>query len=138
MNLEIDVTGLVNYKQAWSYFQNNWDSFLEKLLRDLALEVMRRTIHKTPVDTGTLKGSWKLSQIVTEGGDLTIYIINDARSDGQGDSYASYVEFGHLTVNRTSWVEGVFMLKTSLAEVEEIANSIFNNLFYKYCKEAGL
>ena len=100
--------------------------------------VMEKVIPRTPVDTGRLRRSWKISKVTEKGGTLEITIFNDARDNGMDESYASYVEYGHFTRGRVSWVEGVWMLTVSTDEVKNEMSRVWNRLFNEFVKEAGL
>lgn len=136
--IKIDIKELQDYGKAWKAFQNNWDTFLEKYLLRLVGEIMRRAIYRTPRDTGKLAQSYKITKITRTGDLLQISIYNDASNSGPNESYASHVEMGHVTRNRKSFVEGVWMLTISVTEVEQEANRIFQEMFIKYAKEMGV
>lgn len=99
---------------------------------------MEYAIPRTPVDTGRLRRSYKVSSVTRRGNDLTIVVYNDAREDGAGESYASYVEFGHFTRNRVTYVEGVRMITLATDEVLNEMHSVWNMLFNQFVKEVGL
>lgn len=46
--------------------------------------------------------------------------------------YASYVEYGHRTVNHRGWVPGRFMLSISEKELREIAPRVLENKIKKF------
>ena len=62
----------------------------------------------------------------------------DARDNGADESYASYVEYGHFTRGRVSWVEGRRMLTMATDEVVADMNRVWNILFNNFVKEMGL
>ena len=75
---------------------------------------------KSPVDTGQLRRSWQL-----EKGDLYIKIFNNV-------SYSIFIEYGHRTRGGKSYVEGVYMLKTSFEKTEEKFTNDLEKLLKKY------
>lgn len=145
LSVKVDVEGFKRYSQALKLLSYEWDDFIEGYLTEIGLRVLRKTIPRTPVNKdpkaatrGLLRRSWKLSEVNTEGGDLVIYLTNDAKSNESSESYASFVENGHFTVNRSSFVEGRFMLAISMKEVEEELQKIFDIKLYQKVKELGL
>lgn len=134
----IDVKGIQEYQKNLLVAHNKLVNFEKRFLETLANMVMQRVMPRTPVDTGRLRRSWKVSKVEEKGGILQITIFNDANDNGAGESYASYVEFGHFTRGRVSWVEGRWMLTISTDEVKAEMNRVWNKLFNEFVKEAGL
>ena len=93
---------------------------LQKLVKKCGGKLLRDTKMKTPVDTGQLRRSWEL-----EKGDLYIKIYNNT-------SYAQFIEWGHRTKGGKSYVEGVYMLKTSFEKTKKNFEEDLENLFKKY------
>lgn len=134
----IDTRAISEYQMRVLRASNKLKDFERKFLNTLANMVMQRVIPRTPVDTGRLRRSWKVSKVSEKGNVLQITIYNDARDNGADESYASYVEFGHFTRGRVSWVEGVWMLTISTDEVKAEMTRVWNNLFNQFVKEMGL
>lgn len=134
----IDTRAISEYQMKVLRASNRLKDFERKFLNTLANMVMQRVMPRTPVDTGRLRRSWKVSKVSEKGNVLQITIYNDARDNGADESYASYVEFGHFTRGRVSWVEGVWMLTISTDEVKAEMNRVWNNLFNQFVKEMGL
>lgn len=134
----IDTRAISEYQMRVLRASNRLKDFERKFLNTLANMVMQRVMPRTPVDTGRLRGSWKVSKVSEKGNVLQITIYNDARDNGADESYASYVEFGHFTRGRVSWVEGVWMLTISTDEVKAEMTRVWNNLFNQFVKEMGL
>ena len=63
----------------------------------------------TPVDTGFLKRSWIVSEKIKNYFKDLAELINNA-------DYASFVEYGHRTVNGMGWVFGRFYLTRAIDE----------------------
>lgn len=111
---------------ADAFNQANDERVIERFIRDFLVEMgnraMRKTKKRTPVgrDTpnpGNLRRSWKLTNVERRGNSYQIELYNDARYDGE--SYASFVEYGHRTgKDLTKWVEGRFMMTISMKEIE--------------------
>lgn len=134
----IDTKAISEYQMKVLRASNRLKDFERKFLNTLANMVMQRAMPRTPVDTGRLRRSWKVSKVSEKGNVLQITIYNDARDNGADESYASYVEFGHFTRGRVSWVEGVWMLTISTDEVKAEMTRVWNNLFNQFVKEMGL
>ena len=134
----IDTTAISQYQRNVLEASKKLKDFERRFLETLAGMVMERVIPRTPVDTGRLRRSWKISKVTEKGGTLEITIFNDARDNGMDESYASYVEYGHFTRGRVSWVEGVWMLTVSTDEVKAEMSRVWNRLFNEFVKEAGL
>ena len=128
----IDTRAISEYQMKVLRASNRLKDFERKFLNTLA------NMPRTPVDTGRLRRSWKVSKVSEKGNVLQITIYNDARDNGADESYASYVEFGHFTRGRVSWVEGVWMLTISTDEVKAEMTRVWNNLFNQFVKEMGL
>lgn len=91
-----------------------------KVAKRIALLAIRKVKKMTPVDTGDLRNNWKF-YIRKKGNAFTILIYNQLE-------YASFVEKGHRIVvggQTIGWVEGKFMLKLSMAEMERIAPNMW-------------
>lgn len=134
----VDTKAISEYQMRVLRASNRLKDFERKFLNTLANMVMQRVMPRTPVDTGRLRRSWKVSKVSEKGNVLQITIYNDARDNGADESYASYVEFGHFTRGRVSWVEGVWMLTISTDEVKAEMTRVWNNLFNQFVKEMGL
>lgn len=134
----IDTKAISQYQRNVLEASKKLKDFERRFLETLAGMVMEKVIPRTPVDTGRLRRSWKISKVTEKGGILEITIFNDARDNGMDESYASYVEYGHFTRGRVSWVEGVWMLTVSTDEVKNEMSRVWNRLFNEFVKEAGL
>lgn len=129
------------------------DSEMDKLCIDcskaLAARLLALVIPKTPVGKypkssgkkgGTLRRGWGAksgsaaagyaqSLTVQKSGNVyTVEIVNPV-------DYASYVEFGHRTVNG-GWVEGRYMLTISEEKLKTVAPSVLEAMVLKKLKEA--
>lgn len=134
----IDTRAISQYQRNVLEASRKLKDFERRFLETLAGMVMEKVIPRTPVDTGRLRRSWKISKVTEKGDTLEITIFNDARDNGMDESYASYVEYGHFTRGRVSWVEGVWMLTVSTDEVKNEMSRVWNRLFNEFVKEAGL
>lgn len=122
-----EIKGIDNFLKDINNIQNNFREDLQKLIEKHGGILLRNTKMKTPVGQyndgrtgGTLRRSWEL-----EKGDFYIKIYNNT-------SYAQFVEYGHRTRGGKSYVEGVYMLKTSFEKTKKIFEEDLENLFKKY------
>lgn len=138
LGFSIDTKAISQYQRNLLEASHKFKNFERRYLETLANMCMQKVIPRTPVDTGRLRRSWKVSKVTEKGGVMEIMIYNDAKDNGAGESYASYVEYGHFTRGRVSWVEGRWMLTISTDEVKAEASRVWNKLFNEFVKEAGL
>lgn len=134
----IDTREISEYQMKVLRAEKKLKDFERRFLTTLANMVMQRVIPNTPVDTGRLRRSYKVTRVKTKGDMLEITIYNDAKDNGSMESYASYVEYGHFTRGRVSWVEGHWMLTVATDEVKAEMTRVWNQLFDEFVKEAGL
>lgn len=117
----------INYAAA----AQNLEAFLIDFLLEEAKWVQGETKDRTPVQTGHLRGRWRITGVSKSGGNLSFELINDA-------DYASYVELGHATRKRDKWVEGYYMATISLAKLEERMPADFDREFTIFLKRYGV
>lgn len=109
------------------------DTFLKDCAKALAARLLRRTIQKTPKDTGNLQRGWtgksssspeqwaESARIEHTGKEYNITISNPVE-------YAPYVEYGHRTPDHIGWVPGQFMLTLSIEEMESMKTGILETM----------
>ena len=115
-----EIKGIDNFLKDINNIQDNFRGDLQKLVEKHGGILLRNTKMKSPVDTGQLRRSWEL-----EKGDLYVKLMNRT-------SYAIYLEYGHRTRGGKSYVEGVYMLKTSFEKTEKDFTNDLEKLFKKY------
>lgn len=99
-------------KNSFEQANKDFESWLISFLLSNANVGIKQLKDNTPLDTGNLRRSWRLSEYYAkEDGTLEIWFINTA-------DYSSYVELGHMTANRKKWVPGKFFMKTTLEKLE--------------------
>ena len=138
IKFKVNIKGVEEYKKNVQNAISKLRNFEYKFLTTLANMVIQRAIPNTPVDTGRLRRSYKVTKVENLGNTLQITVYNDARDNGSAESYASYVEFGHFTRYRTSWVEGHWMLTIATDEVKAEMSRVWKKLFNEWVKESGL
>ena len=115
-----EIKGIDNFLKDINNIQNNFQGDLQKLVEKHGGILLRNTKLKSPVDTGQLRRSWQL-----EKGDLYVRIFSNCE-------YNIYVEYGHRTRGGKSYVEGVYMLKTSFEKTEKDFENDLEKLLKKY------
>jgi hypothetical protein len=91
-----------------------------KVAKRIAQLAIRKVKKMTPVDTGNLRNNWKFT-VTKKGDNFYVTIYNPLE-------YASFVENGHRIVvagQTLGWVEGRFMLKLTMDEMERIAPNMW-------------
>lgn len=122
-------------------------AFLEKCAKELAIRVLRRTIQKTPKDTGNLQRGWTADQGTPECSEWGSRTTPEQwastalieKKDGQYQitisnpiEYSVYVEYGHRTPDLMGWVPGKFMMTLSINEVEAMQIGILQKLLLEF------
>ena len=115
-----EIKGIDNLLKDINNIQNNFQGDLQKLVEKHGGILLRNTKLKSPVDTGQLRRSWQL-----EKGDLYVKIFSSCE-------YVKHVEYGHRTRGGKSYVEGVYMLKTSFEKTKKDFENDLEKLFGKY------
>ena len=117
----LDIIGMLDDMES------NFVKELQRLVEKHGGILLRNTKKKTPEGQyndgrtgGTLRRSWTL-----EKGDLYVKLYNNVE-------YAQFVEFGHRTRGGKSYVEGVYMLKTSFEKTKKDFENDLEKLFKKY------
>lgn len=118
--------------------KNEMNNFERDFLNTLANEIIKKAMARTPVDTGRLRRSYKVKSVTEVGGELQISVFNDARDNGVGESYASYIEYGHFTRNRTRWIEGVGMLTMATDEVRAEMQRVWDIKFQEWARRMNI
>ena len=115
-----EIKGIDDFLKNINKIQSNFHSDLQNLVEKHGGILLRNTKMKSPVDTGQLRRSWEL-----EKGDLYVKLMNRT-------SYAIYLEYGHRTRGGKSYVEGVYMLKTSFEKTKKDFENDLEKLLKKY------
>ena len=104
------IEGLNKLSNALDNMSNNFDEEAERMLNSISANLIKKVKLRTPVaekNGGTLRRSWQVKK-----GQLARTIYNKIH-------YAPHVEYGHRTRNGKSFVDGRYMLKKSVKEIEE-------------------
>ena len=115
-----EIKGIEDFLKNINNIQSNFHNDLQNLVEKHGGILLRNTKMKTPVDTGQLRRSWQL-----EKGDLYVRIFSSCE-------YVKHVEWGHRTRGGKTYVEGVYMLKTSFEKTEKDFTNDLEKLLKKY------
>jgi hypothetical protein len=136
--LKVDASGLKDFEQQLKQLtEGDMQRFTEQMVKELAEIAFAKIVERTPVGDypassgkqgGELKRDWKIGTVVKKRNLYEVEIINDK-------DYASYVEYGHRTVNHSGWVPGRFMMTISERELESIGPTIIDRRLTVFLKE---
>lgn len=119
MSVTFDVSELEAFKNNLQGLQDQTDSIIIEALEEIVAREIRMVKKGTPVDTGTLRNAWRITDIRKAGNSFEVSVYNNM-------DYADYVEFGHRTRDHKNWVPGKFMLTVSEREIEKVMEEIVN------------
>ena len=91
-------------------------------------DVYTKKVNPSGKKGGTLRRGWTIGEIEKDGNIYKIDITNAVE-------YASYVEYGHRTLNHRGWVKGQFMMTISEQELEKIAPKVLEKKIKQYFEE---
>lgn len=136
-----DFSELQAFADSLQTMTNNMSEIMDLCAKELAQRLIRKVIKRTPVGVyskksgkkgGTLKKGWSQDgkyKIYHSPSACLIEIKNPVE-------YASYVEYGHRTVNG-GWVSGHPMMTISAAEIQRDGPAILEKKIKKWM-EANL
>lgn len=119
MSVTFDVSELEAFKNNLQGLQDQTDSIIIEALEEIVAREIRMVKKGTPVDTGTLRNAWRITDIRKAGNSFEVSVYNNM-------DYADYVEFGHRTRDHKNWVPGKFMLTVSERQIEKVMEEIVN------------
>lgn len=139
--MTVDFSQFIEYCNKYSEMTNEFETWLENWIYEMAERVIARTKPRTPVRTGQLRDAWTIGEIRRSENGIEVDILNSKK-------YASYVELGHAGVyipdlgvtmhTKTKFTPGKFMLKISMNEIQEQMPKRFDRDFKAFLKEKGL
>lgn len=125
----VDYREFKEFVTNFKKMQAQYSKFLNEFIVKMAMDSLARTKKRTPVDTGELRRNWYITDAIRKSNsEIVVYLYNTK-------DYASYVELGHTTRNRTGWVEGYYMATISIEEVNQKLPRRFENEFKKFLRE---
>lgn len=128
--IEFDLKELIRTRDRFqkAIDSNIMDKVIKDILLDLGKVLLAKTVYRTPVDTGQLKGAWELTNVIKDGDNYIITMFNPTE-------YAIYKEYGHRTSNHKKWIPGKFMATISMKEVERLIPEYTERHMTKMFKE---
>jgi hypothetical protein len=130
--------GTAKFAFKFEQMSKGFDSWLRSFLYKRGKEFIEEVSYRTPVDTGLLEASWELKEMVKEGRTLKLYFENTAY-------YADWVEYGHAKPYKSGaqpgsidWVDGFFMMTTTLDEIYREMPAKFEVEFKSYLRKFGI
>lgn len=130
----VNIEEMKRLRDAIKELRDDEQIYIDAIKR-LAGESLRAVKKKTPVGVyddgrvgGTLRRGWKLGEVRKRGDVYEVEIYNNVK-------YAPYVEYGHRTRGGTGFVEGRFMMKLGLEEVENRSAQILRNVIETRIRE---
>lgn len=118
-----------NFRDVNKKIISNLPKFHVYILEELAKRLIRKVKKKTPVDTGHLKKNWEAKKPVVNKNEAYVKVENNVE-------YAEAVELGHRT-KTGGFIEGRFMLKRSIDELEKQIPGIYYREMQKFIDKNG-
>lgn len=134
MGFKLDMKELLEYSKKLTNASKEFEDFLKDFLIEMANRIIAKTKPRTPVDTGALRNSWKLGDLISDGKNISIEIKNPME-------YATEIEYGHRIVRNgaeVGWYEGRFMLKISIDEIRQQMPHRYIKEFNAWCERNGI
>lgn len=131
-------SGKFDYKQFKELYKNvtsiqkDFDKWLHQFLLEEAMRALKLVRPITPVDTGTLRGSWEISRVERTGSSLVVYLTNPME-------YASFMEdgFTYQTKDGAKRFQGFHMAELSILRVSQAMPARFGREFKKWLARKG-
>lgn len=134
MGFNVEFRDLIEFHRKVLGASQSFEDFLKDFLIEMANRIIAKTKPRTPVDTGALRNSWKLGDLISDGKNISIEIKNP-------QEYATEIEYGHRIIRNgteVGWYEGRFMLKTSIDEIRKQIPHRYIKEFNAWCKRNGI
>lgn len=124
--MSMDYKSFEELTKKYNKILKEFDVFISDFLFAQAVEALKKTKRATPVDTGALKGAWNLEEdVYRNGNEIYVVMYNPLE-------YASFIEYGHTKRGRIGWVDGYFMAKMSIQELQDKLPRRWNAAFLKF------
>ncbi|RRJ62406.1 HK97 gp10 family phage protein [Paenibacillus oralis] len=106
-----DFSEFKKFRDNLKEMHKAFPGFMRECVIELANRLLAKVVPRTPADTGELRRSWTIGQVVITDAGAEIEVFNPVY-------YSAYIEYGHRTANHKGWVEGRFMMKISNQELK--------------------
>lgn len=139
-DFEFDFREVVEFRdRIEALAESDIDNFIKLATNELAGELMRLAVDKTPRDTGNLVRGWRMTRVKKIANGYEVRVINPVE-------YASFVEKGHRQTPgryvpaigkklKKSFVQGKFFLKKSEIELESNHKALIENKLRRFLEE---
>lgn len=139
-SFEFDFREVVEFKEKIEALaDSDIDNFIKLATNELAGELMRLAVNKTPVDSGELRRRWRMTRVKKIANGYEVRVINPVE-------YASFVEKGHRQTPgryvpaigkklKKSFVQGKFFLKNSEIELESNHKALIENKLRRFLED---
>ena len=134
MGFNVEFRDLIKFYRKVLSASQSFEDFLKDFLIEMANRIIAKTKPRTPVDTGALRNSWKLGDLISDGKNISFEFKNP-------QEYATEIEYGHRIVRNgaeVGWYEGRFMLKISIDEVRKQMPHRYIKEFNAWCERNGI
>ena len=127
-----DYDAFVKMHRSMLKMQAELDEFLEGFLIKQALIALRLVRPRTPVDTGTLRRSWQITDVQIYDSYMTVSLVNPIE-------YASFMEngFTYSTKSGEGRFPGFHMAELSILQVQQKLPAKFSSAFTSWLKSKG-
>lgn len=126
-----DKLTMAQYLERFKKAKDEMPQCLKNSMVKIGSKWQGYTKDNTPVDTGTLRREWRISEPDIQGNTASITLSNSV-------DYASHVEYGHMNKSRTNWVEGNFMMTKSKEKVRQEMPKMLENELKRHLKKYGI
>lgn len=148
ISFEWDVTEIEDWvNQLKEKTEEDISKLMEETIKEIAARTLAKVIARTPVDSGHLRRGWtggeEVDPYVYAYNSLNVIIVDNSAyviTLHNPVDYAAHVEYGHDVVGGSKasggtvvgHVDGVFMLRKSIAEMEEELPGILEEKFIEW------
>lgn len=133
--MKADFSGLTKLQQQIWQMTAEKDRLIEQAAKELAKAFLKQVKKATPVGVGKTHGNlrrrWVVKDVKKVGNAYTCTVTNPVE-------YASYVEYGHRTVQKKNgtrgWVEGQFMMTLSAEAIKRVGDTYVERKFEEFLR----
>lgn len=112
MSADFKIEGLDQVESGFKEIIAQLPSEIKNIMTNLLLRAIRKVKRYTPVKTGLLRRNWNVGEIKVSSNEVKGEIFNNTK-------YALPVEQGHLKRGGKGFVQGRFMLRRTMDEMNK-------------------
>lgn len=113
----MEIIGLSETLASIVDAESNMSKMLEATVKKISSKLLKNVKLKSPVDTGQFRRSWRTKKR----GQFEMLIYNNTE-------YGIYLEYGHRTKGGNKVIEGKYVLKRSIEEVQNELEEELKNI----------